>query len=187
MPMFTDKLKSYRVERRKLALSIRHLSHKGLNNRLKNIYIFARKCERIMYCYTLIGCERIVSVLLLSETSSSHPPSSQPLLLPDFNINTRHSVNPTQYNNIDEKCHSIFSITISSAKFLRIRRGIRKKKTPAHGPVDLWSAAKAYTRTLSTGFHPDHSAHDTPHPHGTDSLSPEFTCFYLLCSPYVPI
>ncbi|GBR19170.1 transposase [Asaia spathodeae NBRC 105894] len=46
--MITDKLKLYGVARRKLALSIRHLSHKGLNNRAENSHLPLRKRERIM-------------------------------------------------------------------------------------------------------------------------------------------
>ncbi len=46
--MITDKLKSYGAARRKLGLSIRHLSHKGLNNRAENSHRPLRKRQRIM-------------------------------------------------------------------------------------------------------------------------------------------
>jgi len=61
--MITDKLKSYGAARRKLGLSIRHLSHKGLNNRAENSHLPLRKRERIMQKFRSPGeCQRFVSV-----------------------------------------------------------------------------------------------------------------------------
>ncbi|GBQ90217.1 transposase [Acetobacter nitrogenifigens DSM 23921 = NBRC 105050] len=61
--MITDKLKSYGAAGRKLGLSVRHLSHKGLNTRAENSYLPFRKRERIMQKFrTPGGCQRFVSV-----------------------------------------------------------------------------------------------------------------------------
>uniref|UniRef100_UPI0030171742 IS6 family transposase n=1 Tax=Asaia sp. HN128 TaxID=3081234 RepID=UPI0030171742 len=61
--MITDKLKSYGAARRKLGLSIRHLSHKGLNNRAENSHLPLRKRERIMQHFRSPGgCQRFVCV-----------------------------------------------------------------------------------------------------------------------------
>lgn len=46
MRMITDKLKSYEAARRNMRLSIRPLSHKGLNNRAENSHLPLRKRER---------------------------------------------------------------------------------------------------------------------------------------------
>jgi len=61
--LITDKLKSYGVARRKMRLSVRHLSHKGLNNRAENSHLPLRKRERVMQKFrTPGGCQRFVSV-----------------------------------------------------------------------------------------------------------------------------
>ncbi|NVN47531.1 IS6 family transposase [Asaia spathodeae] len=61
--MITDKLNSYGAARRKLGLSIRHLSHKGLNNRAENSHLPLRKRERIMqHLRSPGGCQRFVAV-----------------------------------------------------------------------------------------------------------------------------
>ncbi|NVN03932.1 MULTISPECIES: IS6 family transposase [Asaia] len=61
--MITDKLKSYETARRNMRLSIRHLSHKGLNNRTENSHLLLRKRERIMQKFRSPGgCQRFVSV-----------------------------------------------------------------------------------------------------------------------------
>ncbi|MDG6095236.1 IS6 family transposase [Acetobacter sp. AN02] len=61
--MITDKLKSYGAARRKLGLSVRHLSHKGLNNRAENSHLPLRKRERVMQKFRSPGgCQRFVSV-----------------------------------------------------------------------------------------------------------------------------
>jgi len=61
--MITDKLKSYGAARRNMRLSIRHLSHKGLNNRAENNHLSLRKRERIMQKFRSPGgCQRFVSV-----------------------------------------------------------------------------------------------------------------------------
>ncbi|WP_264816163.1 IS6 family transposase, partial [Asaia krungthepensis] len=61
--MITDKLKSYGTARRKLVLSIWHLSHKGLNNRAENSHLPLRKRERIMQKFrSRGGCQRFMSV-----------------------------------------------------------------------------------------------------------------------------
>lgn len=63
MRMITDRLKSYGAARRKLGLSIRHLSHKGLNNRAENSHLSLRKRERVMQKFRSPGrCQRFVSV-----------------------------------------------------------------------------------------------------------------------------
>jgi len=63
MRMITDKLKSYGSARHKMLLSIRHLSHKGLNNRAENSHLPLRKRERIMQKFRSSGgCQRFVSV-----------------------------------------------------------------------------------------------------------------------------
>ncbi|WP_220093250.1 hypothetical protein [Swingsia samuiensis] len=41
-------MKSYRAAKRKLRLSVRHLSHKVLNNRVENSHLLLRKRERVM-------------------------------------------------------------------------------------------------------------------------------------------
>jgi len=61
--MITDKLKSYEAARRNMRLSIRHLSHKSLNNRAENSHLPLRKRERIMKNFrSLGGCKRFLSV-----------------------------------------------------------------------------------------------------------------------------
>jgi len=61
--MITDRLKSYEAARRKMRLSIRHLSHKGLNNRTENSHLPLRKRERIMRKFRSPGgCQRFDSV-----------------------------------------------------------------------------------------------------------------------------
>jgi len=61
--MVTDKLGSYGAARRKLKSSIRHLSHKGLNNRAENSHLPLRKHERVMQKFRSPGgCQRFVSV-----------------------------------------------------------------------------------------------------------------------------
>jgi len=61
--MITDKLKSYGAARRKLGFSIRHLSHKALNNRAENSHLPLRKREHIMQKFRSPGgCQRFVSV-----------------------------------------------------------------------------------------------------------------------------
>lgn len=61
--MVTDKLRSYDAARCKLRSSIRHLSHKGLNNRAENSHLPLRKRERIMQKFRSPGgCQRFVSV-----------------------------------------------------------------------------------------------------------------------------
>lgn len=61
--MITDRLKSYGAARRKLGLSIRHLSHKGLNNRAENRHLPLRKRERVMQKFRSPGrCQHFVSV-----------------------------------------------------------------------------------------------------------------------------
>jgi len=61
--LITDKLKSYGAARRKMRLSVRHLSHKGLNNRAENSHLPLRKRERIMQKFRSPGgCQRFVSV-----------------------------------------------------------------------------------------------------------------------------
>jgi len=61
--MITDKLRSYGAARRKLISSIRHLSHKGLNNRAENSHLPLRKQERIMQKFRSPGgCQRFVSI-----------------------------------------------------------------------------------------------------------------------------
>ncbi|GBQ32439.1 transposase [Gluconacetobacter sacchari DSM 12717] len=61
--MVTDKLGSCGAARRKLKSSIRHLSHKGLNNRAENSHLPLRKRERIMQKFRSPGgCQRFVSV-----------------------------------------------------------------------------------------------------------------------------
>lgn len=61
--MITDKLKSYGAARRKMRLSVRHLSHKGLNNRAENSHLPLRKRERVMQKFRSPGgCQRFVSV-----------------------------------------------------------------------------------------------------------------------------
>jgi len=61
--MITDKLKSYGAARRKMGLSVRHLSHKGLNNRAENSHLPLRKRERIIQKFrSPSGCQRFVSV-----------------------------------------------------------------------------------------------------------------------------
>jgi len=63
MRMITDKLKSYGSAKRNMSLSIRHLSHKGLNNRAENSHLPLRKRERIMQNFRSPGgCQRFVSV-----------------------------------------------------------------------------------------------------------------------------
>ncbi|GBR02765.1 hypothetical protein GCM10007207_15600 [Asaia siamensis] len=74
--MITDKLKFYRAARRQMCLSIRHLSHKGLNNRAENSHLPLRKREHIMQKFRSPGgCQRFVSVFSairnLSGTSAS--------------------------------------------------------------------------------------------------------------------
>lgn len=60
--MITDKLKSYGAAKRKLGLSVRHLPHKGLNNRAENSHLPLRKRERIMQKFRSPGgCQRFVS------------------------------------------------------------------------------------------------------------------------------
>ncbi|MDR6184084.1 IS6 family transposase [Asaia bogorensis] len=60
--MITDKLNSYGAARRNMRLSIRHLSHKGLNNRAENSHLLLRKRERIMQKFCSPGgCQRFVS------------------------------------------------------------------------------------------------------------------------------
>nr|WP_267298839.1 IS6 family transposase [Neokomagataea thailandica] len=61
--MITDKLKSYGAAKRKLRLSVRHLSHKGLNNRAENSHLPLRKRERIMQRFRSPGgCQRFLTV-----------------------------------------------------------------------------------------------------------------------------
>ncbi|GBR32719.1 transposase [Kozakia baliensis NRIC 0488] len=61
--MVTDKLRSYGAARRKLKSSIRHLSHKGLNNRAENSQLPLRKRERVMQKFRSSGdCQRFISV-----------------------------------------------------------------------------------------------------------------------------
>ncbi|NHN88857.1 IS6 family transposase [Acetobacter sp. LMG 1627] len=61
--MVTDKLASYGAARRKLKSSIRHLSHKGLNNRAENSHLPLRKQERVMQKFRSPGsCQRFVSI-----------------------------------------------------------------------------------------------------------------------------
>lgn len=61
--MVTDKLGSYGAARRKLKLTFRHLSHKGLNNRAENSHLPLRKRERVMQKFRSPGgCQRFVSV-----------------------------------------------------------------------------------------------------------------------------
>ncbi|NHN89966.1 IS6 family transposase [Acetobacter sp. LMG 1627] len=61
--MVTDKLRSYGAVRSKLTSSIRHLSHKRLNNRAENSHLPLRKRERIMQKFRSPGgCQRFVSV-----------------------------------------------------------------------------------------------------------------------------
>jgi len=61
--MITDKLRSYGAARRRLTSSIRHLSHKGLNNRAENSHLPLRKRERGMQKFCSPGgCQRFVSV-----------------------------------------------------------------------------------------------------------------------------
>ncbi|QDH18089.1 IS6 family transposase [Swingsia samuiensis] len=61
--IITDKLKSYGAAKRKLRLSVRHLSHKGLNNRAENSHLPLRKRERVMQKFrSPSGCQRFVSV-----------------------------------------------------------------------------------------------------------------------------
>nr|WP_294915786.1 IS6 family transposase [uncultured Neokomagataea sp.] len=61
--MITDKLKSYEAAKRKLCLSVRHLSHKGLNNRAENRHLPLRKRERTMQIFRSPGgCQRFLTV-----------------------------------------------------------------------------------------------------------------------------
>ncbi len=61
--MITDKLKSYGAAKRKLRLSVRHLSHKGLNNRAENSHLPLRKRERIIQRLPSPGgCQRFLTV-----------------------------------------------------------------------------------------------------------------------------
>ncbi|MDR6182138.1 transposase-like protein [Asaia bogorensis NBRC 16594] len=61
--MITDRLKSYEAARRKVRFSIRHLSHKGPNNRAENSHLPLRKRERIMQRFRSPGgCQRFVPV-----------------------------------------------------------------------------------------------------------------------------
>ncbi|MFC0411142.1 IS6 family transposase [Asaia lannensis] len=61
--LITDKLKSYGAARRRMRLSVGHLSHKGLNNRAENNHLPLRKRERIMQHFRSPGgCQRFVSV-----------------------------------------------------------------------------------------------------------------------------
>ncbi|AOX18453.1 transposase (plasmid) [Kozakia baliensis] len=61
--LVTDKLGSYGAARRKLRLTVRHLSHKGLNNRAENSHLPLRKRERVMQKFRSPGgCQRFVFV-----------------------------------------------------------------------------------------------------------------------------
>ncbi|QDH18104.1 IS6 family transposase [Swingsia samuiensis] len=61
--IITDKLKSYGAAKRKLRLSVRHLSHKGLNNRAENSHLPLRKRERVMQKFrSPSGCQRFLTV-----------------------------------------------------------------------------------------------------------------------------
>lgn len=61
--MITDKLKSYGAAKRKLGLSVRHLSHKGLNNRAENSHLPLRKQEWTMQRFRSPGgCQRFLTV-----------------------------------------------------------------------------------------------------------------------------
>ncbi|MGO6848763.1 DDE-type integrase/transposase/recombinase, partial [Rhizobium ruizarguesonis] len=46
--MITDKLRSYDAARRDLVPGVEHRSHKGLNNRAKNLHQPTRRRERTM-------------------------------------------------------------------------------------------------------------------------------------------
>ena len=46
--MVTDKLKSYAAAKRQVMPRVRHLSHKGLNNRVENSHLPLRKRERML-------------------------------------------------------------------------------------------------------------------------------------------
>ncbi|WP_438384139.1 IS6 family transposase [Asaia sp. BMEF1] len=60
--MITDRLKSYGAARRKLSLSIRYLSHKGLNDRAESSHLPLQKRERMMQKFRSPGgCQRFVS------------------------------------------------------------------------------------------------------------------------------
>ncbi|NKJ40404.1 putative transposase [Rhizobium sp. SG570] len=46
--MITDKLRSYDTAKREIIPSVKHRSHKGLNNRAENSHLLFRRRERIM-------------------------------------------------------------------------------------------------------------------------------------------
>lgn len=61
--MVTDKLKSYAAAKRRVMPRVRHLSHKGLNNRAENSHLPLRKRERILQRFRSPGhCQRFVAV-----------------------------------------------------------------------------------------------------------------------------
>jgi len=77
--MITDRRNAYRAAGRKLGLSIRHLSHKGLNNREEDSDFPLRRRERVMQQFRLSGgCQRFVSAfsairnLFAPSASSTH-------------------------------------------------------------------------------------------------------------------
>ncbi|WP_408870701.1 DDE-type integrase/transposase/recombinase [Asaia sp. HN010] len=60
--MITDRRNAYRAAGRKLGLLIRHLLHKGLNNREESSDFPLRRRERVMHKFRLSGrCQRFVS------------------------------------------------------------------------------------------------------------------------------
>lgn len=61
--LVTDKLGSYGAARRALRSSVKHISHKGMNNRAENSHLPLRKRERVMQKFRSPGgCQRFVSV-----------------------------------------------------------------------------------------------------------------------------
>jgi putative transposase len=61
--MITDKLGSYSAARRQIMSHIKHLSHKGLNNRAENSHVPLRKRERMMQGFRSVGSlQRFISI-----------------------------------------------------------------------------------------------------------------------------
>jgi len=61
--LVTDRLGSYGAARRELRSSVKHISHKGMNNRAEDSHLPLRKRERVMHKFRSPGgCQRFVSV-----------------------------------------------------------------------------------------------------------------------------
>jgi putative transposase len=61
--MITDKLGSYSAARRQIMSHIKHLSHRGLNNRAENSHVPLRKRERMMQGFRSVGSlQRFISI-----------------------------------------------------------------------------------------------------------------------------